>query len=301
MNKQYGEFTGVRDLYKAPISQDDAAGYVVGAPEYLAPAAEVAGTPVTNRTTTYYDNKVGANYDSEGPTDLVLTVSGISAEKLAEILGKYFDAVSGRVIDAGEINPPAYALGFRVNIGKNDYRYLWFLNGMFSGGAEVASSRKEGVDVKTYQLTYKAMPTEYLFDVNNEDKGVKRIFGDTTNDAFDPTGWFDQVQTPDTSGAPDAVALSSVAPADGASNQAAAVNIVLTFNNKIASEAVTVVKNDGTIVAGAKTWDVTGKILTFNPTENLAAGGTYIVNVAGVIDVYGQTLAASATNFDVQA
>lgn len=301
MNKIYGEFTGVKDLYRAPITQDDALGYVVGTPEFLAPAAEVAGTPVTNRVTTYYDNRIGENYDSEGPTDLLLTVSGIPAETLAEILGKYYEVSSGRVIDVGEVNPPRYALGFRVNIGKSDWRYFWFLNGMFSGGAEVASSRKESVDPKTYQLSFKASPTEYEFTVNSEAKGVKRIFGDTTDDAFVATGWFSQVQTPLTSGAPSAVALSSILPDDGATNQLATVNVVLTFNNEIASNDITLIKADGTLVAGAKTWDVTGKICTINPTDALTAGATYIVAVNGVVDVYGQALTAVAKDFTVES
>jgi hypothetical protein len=72
---------------------------------------------------------------------------------------------------------------------------------------------------------------------------------------------------------------------------------VLTFNNKIASEAITVIEDDGTIVAAAKSWDATGKILTIDPTVNLDAATTYLVAVNGVIDIYGQALAAAAKNF----
>jgi hypothetical protein len=97
--------------------------------------------------------------------------------------------------------------------------------------------------------------------------------------------------------APSVVALSTIVPADDASGVAVGADIVITFNNKIVHEAVTVASAAGVIVAGAKTWDVTGKILTFNPTINLSPATTYIVTVAGVVDVYSQALATEVKNF----
>jgi hypothetical protein len=97
--------------------------------------------------------------------------------------------------------------------------------------------------------------------------------------------------------APDALALSVSDPVDDATNVAIDANIVLTFNNKILHESIVVVSEAGAIVAGVKTLDVTGKILTFNPTANLTNNTLYIVAVAGVVDIYGQVLAVTAENF----
>ena len=104
-----------------------------------------------------------------------------------------------------------------------------------------------------------------------------------------------------TEAAPSAIALSSIVPADDAPNIAIDANIVLTFNNKIAAEAIVVTESDGTIVAGAKTWDTAGKVLTFNPTANLDNSTVYLVTIAGVVDIYGQSLAASVKNFTTVA
>lgn len=302
MEQKYGEFVGADKLYIAPITQDDLLGYVAGAPEYLAPLADISGQAEQNSLTNYYDNKAAVTYNSEGKTDLTITVSGLPAQTLARLLGKYYAAANGIVLDTGELTPPAFALGFRVGVGTG-FRYYWYLNGVFSGGAEVATTKKAAVEPKTYQLVYHAMPTTYEgFTVNGESKSVKRLFGDTHEEAFSiASTWFTQVQTPTNLGAPDALALSSIVPADEAENQLASVNIVLTFSNAIADEAISVVKSDGTIVAGTKSWDATLKVLTFNPTESLAAGGVYIVNVNGVVDIYGQELTAVAKNFSVQA
>lgn len=99
-------------------------------------------------------------------------------------------------------------------------------------------------------------------------------------------------------GAPSAVALSTIVPADDATAIAINANVVITFNNKILSESVVVASELGEIVLGSKTWDVTGKILTFYPTSDLTNSTLYIVTVGGVIDIYGQALAAVVKNFE---
>ncbi len=301
MDQKYGEFVGVDSLYYAKITQDTAAGYVAGAPSYLAPVAEIAGEPEVNNKTTYYDNKAANNYVTEGKTALKIVVANVPADIAADLLGKTYDAASGRVYDSGQANPPDIALGFRYNMGKAGYRYYWYLKGAFSGGTEEAASKSNDVEIKTYTLTFTAVTTTYEFTVGAQTMSLKRVFADTADAVFDPTGWFDQVQTPSVVGAPAVIALSSIVPADNAENIAVTDNIVLTFNNAIASEAVTVIKADGTLVAGAKTWDSTGKILTFNPTENLDAGSVYIIAVNGVVDIYGQALTAVAKNFSTAA
>jgi len=98
-----------------------------------------------------------------------------------------------------------------------------------------------------------------------------------------------------------AIALSSIVPADGAASISKTAPIVLTFNNKIASEAIIVTDATGVIVAGTKTLDGTGKILTFTPTSALTGTKVYLVTIGGVIDIYGQLLAAAVKDFTTMA
>ena len=107
----------------------------------------------------------------------------------------------------------------------------------------------------------------------------------------------DEVATIFTEAVPDAIALSTIVPADDVSGIAINANVVLTFNNKIARESVVVASAAGVIVAGARSWDTAGKILTFNPTVDFANSTTYVVTVGGVVDIYGQALAAVVKNF----
>lgn len=99
------------------------------------------------------------------------------------------------------------------------------------------------------------------------------------------------------SAAPAAIALDTIVPADDDPSIAVNSTIVITFNNQISREAIVVTEADGTIVAGAKTWDVSKKTFTFTPSVPLTAGTVYLVTVGGVVDIYGQTLAAAVKNF----
>lgn len=97
--------------------------------------------------------------------------------------------------------------------------------------------------------------------------------------------------------APSALALSSIVPDDDDTDVAINSTIVLTFNNKINAETITVASEGGVLVAGTKSWDATGKILTFTPTASLTNATMYIVTIAGVADIYGQSLATAVKNF----
>jgi len=121
------------------------------------------------------------------------------------------------------------------------------------------------------------------------------LYGTIDNDPYLPLP--DEISSLFGGTVPDAIALSTIVPADDADNVAVDANVVLTFNNKILRESIVVTKSDGTIVAGTKSWDSTGKILTFDPTANLSNSSTYIVTIGGVVDIYGKTLAAQVKNF----
>jgi phi13 family phage major tail protein len=298
MDKEYGEFVGVDNLHYAPITADTAAAYTNSAPVYLAPAAEVAGEPEVANKTTYYDNKAANNYVTEGKTELKIVVANVPAQKAAYLLGKHYDAVSGRVYDEGKPNPPELALGFRYNMGAEDFRYYWYYKGTFSGGAEEAASKSNDVDVKTYTLTFTAVTTTHEWTIDSKSKSLKRVFADTADTAFDPTGWFDQVQTPDTAGSPDALALASSLPADAATGVVVSANLTLTFNNAIEDYAVTLI-NPTTlaVIPAAYSLDATKKILTINPTDNLAAATGHAIIVTKVTDTYGQTLSNTVIDF----
>lgn len=296
MDKQYGEFVGVDSLHFALVT-DTEASYSATTPEYLAPTAEIAAEAETNNTPTYYDNVPGNNYVSEGVTTVTVTVSNVPVKKAALLLGKDFDESTGRLLDSGMPNPPDVALGYRANIGRSDHRYTWYAKGTFSGGAEEAATKKSDVDIRTYQLTYTAVATTKTFLINGEQKPIKKISGDTTDPAFNPAGWFAQVQTPDTATPPEALAVVSV-PANGAADVEVDADIVLTFTNKIKQYSVMLMDELLQPVGVAQSLSPDGKVLTVSPGVALSAGTSYVLILMDAQDVYGQLLPRTTINFE---
>jgi phi13 family phage major tail protein len=301
MDQKYGEFVGVDSLYYAPVTVNSASEYVAGTPVYLAPAAEVAAAVAIGKLPTHYDNVPANNYTTEAETVIKSIVANLDAKTLAYLLGKKYDETSGRVFDAGVANPPLVAFGFRYNMGTNGYRYYWYLAGTFAGGEEAAVTKKENVEVKNYELSYTAIPTTKKFTVNGETMPLKRVFGDTADAAFDADGWFTQVQIPGAA-PPAVVALSSSVPADEATGISKTTTIVLTFNNKIAQEGISLIDaSSGDVVACTKAWDAAGKVLTITPDAALSGTTDYVVAINSVVDVYGQALTATTVFFTTAA
>ena len=118
------------------------------------------------------------------------------------------------------------------------------------------------------------------------------------NTGVDPRLPFpDEITSLFASAAPSALAMSTIVPADNATAIAVAANVVITFNNKIAEEAITIMTAAGVLIATTKAWDATGKILTISHASNFTAETVHLVTLAGVADIYGQTLTPIVKKF----
>jgi phi13 family phage major tail protein len=292
---EYKSTIGVDQLYYALITQDDDDGYAAGTPAKLAPAANVSVEPNTSLETQYADNKPFDVMPGEGESKLTVDITALPIEVQAELLGKQFDAASGRVFDAGgEAIPPDVALGFRSKKSNGSYRYYWFLKGKFSTPKEEAETQKEKPAPKNTQLMYTAINTTHLFDLGDggSEKSQKRVYGDEDTLNFSATGWWSQVQTPTTT-TPDALALSSSTPVDDAIDISISADQTLTFNNALTDASVygiTLIDlSNGSLVAKAVSLNATKKIITVNPTSDLSNNQEYHL-VYSVTDLYGQTL-----------
>ena len=298
MEKQYGEFVGVEEVHAAVVLEDSEAAFRTETPEYFAPSSELSAEASTNSNTTYYDNIPGFNYSTEGVTTITCTFSGVPANKAAKYLGKYYDAATGRVIDTGVPNPPDVALSFRYNKGPDGYRYYQYMKGNFTGGTEEAGTKTDDVDVRTYEMTYAAVVTAHKWLVGGEQKGIKRIFADTTDPAFtSAAGWFSTVQTPDAAEPPATLTLSSSTPVDDATSVAVDSNIELTLNNAV--DGITATLLDASLVSVPVTvsFDATRKVITVRPDAALTAATTYSLVVGEIKDVFGQSLKNTVITF----
>nr|DAQ35601.1 MAG TPA: major tail protein [Caudoviricetes sp.] len=298
MDKKYGEFVGVEEVHAAIVTEDSETNYRAEKPEYFAPSSELSAEASTNSNTTYYDNIPGFNYSTEGVTTITCTFSGVPADKAAKYLGKYYDEATGRVIDTGEPNPPDVALSFRYNKGQDGYRYYQYMKGNFTGGAEEAGTKTDDVDVRTYQMTYTAVVTVHKWDVGGKQKGVKRIFADTTDPAFtSAANWFAQVQTPDTAAGPANLQLVSSTPLDNATGVTVDSNMTLTMNNTIESIVASLLDAGLENVPITVSFDAAKKIVTIHPAAPLAAASAHSLVIGEIKDVYGQKISGTVITF----
>ncbi|MHB9032328.1 MAG: major tail protein, partial [Anaerolineae bacterium] len=214
------------------------------------------------------------------------------------LLGKTFDAASGRVFDEGSgSTPPDFALSFRSKKSNGKYKYFQYLKGKFTEAKDEHETAKNSKTPKTQELVFTAVNTVHKFNLGGTaDQSVKRVWGDEDTTNFDGATWFTQVQTP-VAVAPSALALSSSVPTDGATAIVVSADQTLTFNNALKGvTGIMLLKaSDASVVAGSITMDSTKKIVTINPTSSLTAATPYIIAYA-VEDIYGQTLSA-AVNF----
>lgn len=300
---EYRSVVGVSDAYYAVITQDDANGYVVGAPQSLAPAMEIKSTPSASSETQYADNGAYDQVAAEGDTALELTAPNFPESVIAELMGATFDSATGRVFDdADPSQAPYFALGYRFKKANGSYRYRWYLKCRAQKPSEEAASQSDKVSLKTQILKISALKTIYQFDLLGDGSkmaGAKRVHGDEDTTGFDGSTWFSAVQTPVT-GTPASFTLSSV-PADAATGVVVTANAVLTFSNALAggeeNKIVLVRADTYAPIACARTINAARTVVTLDPSSSLTAAKTYLVVVPGVVDIHGQTLADTVIDF----
>lgn len=192
---EYKSKIGLDMLYVAEVTEDSADTYTAEAPAYFAPAAEASQEPTSSFEVQYADDQAFDVMSSEGETKIGLTVTNLDLAMLAKITGRVFDQVTGRLFDNGGV-APYMALSFRSLKSNGNYRYYQYLKGVFAMPKEGVATKGEKPEPKTLELTFTAIRTVYKFDLGEVIDSVKRIIGDEDIDAFDATGWFEEVQTP---------------------------------------------------------------------------------------------------------
>jgi hypothetical protein len=133
-----------------------------------------------------------------------------------------------------------------------------------------------------------------FFMLETEFTGVKvdgKAYDVVANETAD-----DLPTLPDT---PDALSVTTV-PADAATGVVITADLTATFNNELAAGAengVMLTTAAGVPVSYVRTISANRKVVTLNPVASLSGTTDYLLVIAGVHDVFGQTLADTVKNF----
>ena len=192
---------GLRNIFAAEILTDDndaSGGYETGTPFHLIPAGEMTRTADNEKTDTYFDNTVFYSIGKEGATEISITGAALRPEDLAKINNKYVDPTTGAVLDTGEYNPKYFALGGEAENHDGTVELFWFMKGSFLIPEQADKTKDDTTDTNGMTLTFSAIQTQHLFEIDGKDKPMKRVVIDTaTSQLVTDQSWTAQVVTPE--------------------------------------------------------------------------------------------------------
>lgn len=200
-SQQIFEFRGVDKFYFAEVTQDDADGYVTGTPVHI-PVQEIGKSTDSASEAHYYDNKAMIVVNSESADTITLTIAPPALDKLAQLIGKSFDATTGMLVDSPRQNK-YYAITYRTKGTDGGYRYVSRLKGQFNIPEETYQTENDGTDTNNTQITFTGIYTEHefakgVYDGSNwSPAGVKGIVVDARYGLADVSNFFNAIQTPD--------------------------------------------------------------------------------------------------------
>ena len=197
---------GLRDIYLAKVTKNDATGYTAGTPMKFARAINAK---ITDRYTTekiYSDDgteEIVSNYQG---TAIELEVNTLAPQDRALLWARLYQ--HGYLLEAAEDNPEELAMGYRVKQLNGKYEFVWYYVGKFDQGQdeeyETIGEKKTPKTATIKASFYERAKTDTLPNANTgnpEEKHLVRIRVDESNLAEDATQaaaaikkWFEQVQ-----------------------------------------------------------------------------------------------------------
>lgn len=282
---------GLRDLYYAILTKDDSTGVAYQTPVLIAGAINAKISPKSNTETLYADDGPAETATSLGDITIELEAKDLTLEGQAALLGH---TISGGVIVKKSTDiAPYVAIGFKSLKSNGKYRYIWLLKGKFQLPENEYKTQEDKPEFQTAKITGSFVRRDY-------DNAWQKIADEDHPDYVPSVGanWFTSVEA-----APAALTLTTT-PTDGATAVPVGTNIIFTFSNPINVSQVTsdyfylMKAADGTVVPAALSIDATHKIITLDPTADLAAATAYIAVASGLVtDIYGQKIPTTIVNF----
>lgn len=282
--------TGLESMHYAKMLSDTVGAVAYANPKRLQNVQQIQVNPIIATSNINADNKTEEVAICTGADTTIQRVM-FTPEEEADLLGRVVDE-NGGIFGGRTDNPPYVAIGYKRTLGTSGKSmYVWLYKLKFKPSNSTADSEATDninpqFDSYTARATIRDADKQWIYSIISSDPN----FGET----FFTAATLQKLSSGIT---PTALALSSSVPVDEATGSSKTAPITLTFSNKILSEAVSLMKDDGTVVTVTKSFDTTGKILTVTPSSTLTGSTTYIVALNGVMDIYGQTLAADTVTF----
>lgn len=192
------DWRGIKGLVCAEVLTDTAESMTFGKVFPLAALSKLSKTTELSSTTKYYNNKAALVLRGVGADEVSMDASGIQEADQAEIMGEYYDEVTGMYVE-GEPETKYYAIGYITEDTAGNERYVWRLKGVFSYPETEHATKDDGTDSSGSTLTYTGINSNCEFTKTG--KTAKAVVVLASKYTGGEDAFFAEVQTPDTVGA----------------------------------------------------------------------------------------------------
>lgn len=199
---------GLKNLYYAPITEDEYGNETYGAPVRLAKAINADLTVNSNDATLYADDGADVVYRDFINGTLTLEVNDLGNAVAAALLGASIDA-NGALVSSGEDVPPPVAIAFQSKSARGGDRYFWFYRVVFSVPGASIQTKGESIEFATPSIEG-TISRRNQMDANNKHPWkIEAKEGEATGSVI--ANWFNAVVEPGQAGdaALSALALGS--------------------------------------------------------------------------------------------
>lgn len=193
-------YCGLRDVYVAKVTQNDAEGYTAETPVKMAHAIKAKISDKFTSEKLYSDDGVEDMLQAYEGTDVELEVNTLAAADRAAFYGQAY--LNGFLLKSAEDEAPEVALGYRVRRLNGKFDFVWMYCGRFAQGNEdnyetEAASKTAQTNTVKGEFYQRAKADK----VGGKDVHLYEIRVDESNVGAEDTGaaaaikaWFGKVQ-----------------------------------------------------------------------------------------------------------
>lgn len=183
-----------RDIYVAPVTQNDATAYAAGTPVKLARAISGKVSDKFSVEKIYSDDGVEDTVETYEGTDVEFEVNSLAPQDKAMLFGHLYK--NGWLVKNKDDKAPEVAVGYRAKKLNGKYEFVWLYVGTFGQGYDDNYQTQED-KVTTQTATLKGSFYERTCDGNFETQvDESNLLTEHTDAAAAIKNWFGKVQEP---------------------------------------------------------------------------------------------------------
>lgn len=265
MSENKVEF-GLKNAYYSKITESQDGSITYGTPVKIQGSTSLTTDPRGDMTEFYADDILYYSADNNQGYDGTLTLARVPESFAIDILGEEKDEDDGVITESANAKGSHFAFMFEfdgdVKATRHVHYYCKASRTSVKGATKTASADPSTTDLK---FVSSPRPTDYKVKAKTSSTTSSNVYNNWYSNVYE------KVTDPLT---------VSVSPVDSATSVAVSSNIVWTFSKALNEGNVNtgnfiIMNPTGTEIAGALSLDETKKIVTFNPTADLASNTAY--------------------------